>query len=46
MIIQYLRTDVNDLKILENIYYKVPFTNLAIETPFDIVKFKAEKSFL
>lgn len=46
MIIQYLRTNVSDLKILETIDYKVPFTNLADETPFDIVKFKTEKSFL
>jgi len=46
MIIQYLRTNINDLEILETIDYKIPFTNLANETPFDIVKFKAEKSFL
>jgi hypothetical protein len=46
MLIQYLRTNVSDIEILESIDYKVPFSNLANETPFDIVKFKTEKSFL
>lgn len=52
MIIQYLRKIVDyaniheKIDILENIDYKVNFTNMVNETPFDIVKFKISRSFL